>query len=90
MGNNTSRVVPFDSSDQDCPICMENMSTDQYYKPCVNCHAVYHEECIEKWFNTNLSCPMCQRFESLIFFIESPSKSCFNCLPIFCGIVVPN
>ena len=44
-----------------CSICLED-NTDIK----LPCSHVYHEECIEQWFHTSLSCPICRKNYELL------------------------
>ena len=40
----------------ECPICFENMYDNLMALPCSH---LYHEKCVNKWFQFRHSCPMC-------------------------------
>ena len=43
--------------DQECLICLGTLSDHSYKHKCV---AVYHEECITKWYKLHNTCPLCK------------------------------
>ena len=55
-----------------CPVCLENfVATKAMVKlPCAH---IFHHECIEKWFDQRLSCPLCQK--TFIVITDSSSDS---------------
>nr|GEV64027.1 RING-H2 finger protein ATL1-like [Tanacetum cinerariifolium] len=51
-------------SDQDegteCAICLGEYEDDEWVKSIPNCFHVFHESCINTWFETHSSCPLCR------------------------------
>ena len=48
------------SDDVDCPICYEkimHLENNYYITPC---NHVFHEDCLERWMNEQMTCPMCR------------------------------
>lgn len=46
----------------ECCICCENIDNlDKILKLECSCKYIYHKDCIEQWFNTNLNCPLCRK-----------------------------
>jgi hypothetical protein len=52
-------VCPEYTSDDDCPICREHLSSQVVVLTCRGAHK-YHFDCITKWYEKNLSCPLCR------------------------------
>lgn len=45
-----------------CHICCEDyIENDYIYKLPCDCKYVHHKVCIEQWFNTNQTCPLCSK-----------------------------
>jgi hypothetical protein len=42
-----------------CIICMENFQTNQIIREIKKCQHSYHQECFDKWAETNHRCPLC-------------------------------
>lgn len=42
-----------------CNICLEDFTNDESLLE-LNCHHIYHKECIEIWLTTNKCCPQCR------------------------------
>jgi hypothetical protein len=42
-----------------CIICMENLSHNQTIREINKCYHQYHQECFDKWAETNHRCPLC-------------------------------
>lgn len=50
----------------DCPICLENLTSQQTVKY-VPCNHLFHQSCAEAWDQTGITCPLCkQEFEGWI------------------------
>ena len=44
----------------DCPICLEQLKTNEYYRE-LSCKHIFHKKCIDRWFKKDHSdCPMCR------------------------------
>jgi len=41
----------------DCPICMEKLN----YKTHLQCGHCFHDDCIDSWFSSNNTCPLCRQ-----------------------------
>ena len=41
-----------------CIICFENITSDPFICSC--CNTYYHDNCIEKWSNIQITCPHCR------------------------------
>jgi len=46
-----------------CPICLEPMNGEKSIKQ-LECYHVFHDECINKWFTKNTTCPQCRHIMS--------------------------
>lgn len=42
-----------------CPICLDTIKDKDKYK--TNCHHLFHEKCIERWFRRSHQCPLCRK-----------------------------
>jgi len=45
--------------DNECCICLENISSNDIFKCPYNEH-IFHKECINKWLNNHNHCPLCK------------------------------
>ena len=43
---------------KECVICLEDMKNDEELI-LISCSHIYHKECIQKWFQKNNICPLC-------------------------------
>ena len=43
---------------KECVICLEDMKNDEELI-LISCSHIFHKECIQKWFNKNNICPLC-------------------------------
>lgn len=43
-----------------CLICLDIIKVNKYKLNC-DCNAIYHKECIFKWFLKERKCPICKR-----------------------------
>ena len=48
----------FQHQDNQCSICMENMSTSNSRE--LGCTHKFHKRCLERWKRTSRTCPMCR------------------------------
>ena len=59
-------AVP-EGAEDDCPICMEKMKGGEKDVCKLYCKHYFHVECMEKWLETRMECPICraeQKFAS--------------------------
>ncbi|PWA76006.1 zinc finger, RING/FYVE/PHD-type [Artemisia annua] len=52
----------------ECAICLGEYEDDEWVKSIPNCFHVFHELCIDTWFETHSSCPLCR---SHVFDLEA-------------------
>ncbi|KAM7268023.1 hypothetical protein ACFE04_010189 [Oxalis oulophora] len=45
------------NDDSQCSVCLEEFGSDV---TCTPCSHIFHEDCITKWLNKNISCPLCR------------------------------
>jgi len=45
----------------DCCIICSNEITNHFITLNCNCNYIYHNNCIQEWFQNNLSCPTCRK-----------------------------
>jgi Ring finger domain len=43
-----------------CPICFEDYEEDSVMT-CTDCVHFFHKECLQKWIDTNSTCPICRQ-----------------------------
>ncbi|CAA2933600.1 RING-H2 finger ATL66-like [Olea europaea subsp. europaea] len=46
----------------DCAVCLGEFEEGQWVKHLPNCSHVFHVSCIDTWFQTHSSCPLCRSF----------------------------
>ncbi|KAF9593540.1 hypothetical protein IFM89_024129 [Coptis chinensis] len=46
-----------------CSVCLSEFEEKETVKLIPNCGHVYHSECIDKWFVSHVSCPLCRSIE---------------------------
>ena len=65
------------SSDENCPICLDNLVSKDVY--CLGCEHYFHTECIGLWLAKNTSCPICReeckKYNSIISDFETKINS---------------
>lgn len=42
-----------------CCICLSEFEATETIRT-IHCHHIYHKECIDRWFQSSVSCPMCK------------------------------
>ncbi|CAN4087262.1 unnamed protein product [Withania somnifera] len=45
---------------KECSICLSTIEDGELVRILPNCNHNFHVECIDKWFNCNLTCPICR------------------------------
>ena len=45
---------------ESCSICMENFSSNSIVRKLNNCGHIFHVDCVDTWFETNIRCPVCR------------------------------
>ena len=46
------------ATQSECTICLLNYNEET--KKATECHHIFHQECIDRWLQTNNSCPLCR------------------------------
>ncbi|KAL2487832.1 E3 ubiquitin-protein ligase [Forsythia ovata] len=49
-------------SNTDCAVCLGEFEEGQWVKHLPNCSHVFHVSCIDTWFQTHSSCPLCRSY----------------------------
>lgn len=44
---------------KDCSICMSEIQKNEYVRT-LGCTHYFHKKCVDRWFKTNMTCPMCR------------------------------
>ncbi|KAI3507798.1 hypothetical protein L2E82_20615 [Cichorium intybus] len=57
----------------ECPICLGEYEDDEWVKTIPNCSHMFHISCIDTWFQTHSSCPLCR---SDVFDLEVLVSTC--------------
>jgi hypothetical protein len=61
--SNSSSIHIYRSLDtefEQCTICMENFNEHSIVRKINNCRHIFHINCIDTWFETNITCPICR------------------------------
>ena len=45
---------------EQCTICRENFSSNSIVRKINNCSHIFHISCIDTWFESNITCPVCR------------------------------
>ena len=53
-------IIIFEDIDNQCPICFDDLETEDLVKCSTTCQKKYHKICIEKWLECSKTCPMCR------------------------------
>jgi hypothetical protein len=61
-----------------CAICLENKKFKKTFIE-LNCGHKFHKNCLETWFKTAVSCPLCKLDVSLLSFFDLDFRNLFNC-----------
>ncbi|KAK8935912.1 RING-H2 finger protein ATL45 [Platanthera zijinensis] len=61
-------------SEQECSVCLAELEEGEKVKVIPVCGHIFHPACIDRWFATSCSCPLCRRSE----IPSSPSPSSVN------------
>ena len=55
---NTLLLITRIKMTDECTICLLNYNEET--KKATECHHIFHQECIDRWLQTNNSCPLCR------------------------------
>ena len=59
LNRNTKLKIKGENEEMMCNICIENIKKDEIYRE-IKCGHKYHVGCIDKWFETSKTCPLCR------------------------------
>lgn len=45
---------------EDCPICLTEFEASELVKLLPYCRHVFHQQCLDTWLATHVSCPLCR------------------------------
>ena len=48
------------TQEDQCAICQDHMTEGQSLRTILHCHHVFHQSCIDVWFQTHATCPTCR------------------------------
>lgn len=48
------------NSSENCVICQDHMLQDEEVRTIRQCSHLFHKECIDEWFRSNVRCPNCR------------------------------
>lgn len=46
----------------ECSVCLCNILEDASVRVLPNCNHIFHVDCVDKWFGSNTTCPICRTF----------------------------
>ena len=46
--------------DENCSICSSNYINNQIIRKINHCNHMFHQQCVDRWFATNSTCPICR------------------------------
>ncbi|KAL4558269.1 hypothetical protein LXL04_036467 [Taraxacum kok-saghyz] len=69
----SDKVINQCDESTECAICLGEYEDDEWVKTIPNCSHVFHVSCIDTWFQTHSSCPLCR---SDIFDLEVSVSEC--------------
>jgi len=55
----TLKTLDEDISDN-CAVCQDQLKKEQEVRTINHCSHMFHRECIDRWFETNVQCPCCR------------------------------
>jgi hypothetical protein len=55
IDNKYHNIIPYNTI---CSICLDYITND--YKK-TNCNHIFHNQCLDKWFEHNNTCPLCRQ-----------------------------
>jgi hypothetical protein len=56
----TNNDENYNNDVESCSICREEYTNGQELRRINNCSHEFHKSCIDTWFNTNITCPICR------------------------------
>lgn len=49
-----------EKGESECAICLTEFTKDELLRELPNCRHVFHMECVDMWFGSHSSCPLCR------------------------------
>jgi hypothetical protein len=60
LRNNTTVVTLTEDKSDNCAICQDPLLKDQETRTINHCHHMFHQTCVDTWFQRNIHCPNCR------------------------------
>jgi hypothetical protein len=60
LRNNTTVVTLTEDKSDNCAICQDPLMKDQETRTINHCHHMFHQTCVDTWFQRNIHCPNCR------------------------------
>lgn len=60
LRNNTTVVTLTEDKSDNCAICQDPLLKDQQTRTINHCNHMFHQTCIDTWFQRNIQCPNCR------------------------------
>jgi len=71
--NTAIRVIPVEYDENDsCTICCQGFYEKQIIRELLHCKHFFHIQCVDKWFETHITCPICR--VSLVPYHQVPNQ----------------
>lgn len=64
--------------DKECAICLGDFEDGEWLKHLSNCSHVFHVSCIDTWFQTHSSCPICRSCVVIAIPYENSPSHCLR------------
>lgn len=61
-----------------CTVCLNEMNKGEKYRLLPNCHHCFHVDCIDVWFRSKSTCPLCRRNVSQLITSRQNQKRGFS------------
>lgn len=53
-------LADLDSDERECPVCLTDFEPEESLRLLPSCKHVFHQECIDAWFDAHSTCPLCR------------------------------
>lgn len=60
IARSTQLELAQQTQEDQCAICQDYMTEGQSLRTILHCHHVFHQTCIDVWFQTHATCPTCR------------------------------
>jgi len=60
IARSTHLETALQTQEDQCAICQDHMTEGQSLRTILHCHHIFHQTCIDVWFQTHATCPTCR------------------------------